>query len=133
MNNINKNLVEEKNINKNKYTQIIKENNFELENLKKIIEKYDKKEKKKIKKKEDIFCGLIKKYNEKNLKENKLKMIIGIYLQKQNISFNQKIKEYKDKNKKLIKSVRKLNDQIIEYKLNKLNKKNNIDNKAEND
>ena len=60
-------------------------------------------------------------------------MIIGIYLQKQNISFNQKIKEYKDKNKKLIKSVRKLNDQIIEYKLNKLNKKNNIDNKAEND
>ena len=133
MNNINKNLVEEKNINKNKYTQIIKEKNFEIENLKKIIEKYDKKEKKKIKKKEDIFCGLIKKYNEKNLKENKLKMIIGIYLQKQNISFNQKIKEYKDKNKKLIKSIRKLNDQIIEYKLNKLNKKNNIDKKAEND
>ena len=133
MNNINKNLVEEKNINKNKYTQTIKEKNFEIENLKKIIEKYDKKEKKKIKKKEDIFCGLIKKYNEKNLKENKLKMIIGMYLQKQNISFNQKIKEYKDKNKKLIKSVRKLNDQIIEYKLNKLNNKNNIENKAEND
>ena len=51
-------------------------------------------------------------------------MIVGIYLQKQNINFNQKIKEYKDKNKKLVKSVRKLNDQIIEFKLNKLNNNN---------
>ena len=56
-------------------------------------------------------------------------MIIGIYLQKQDIKNNQEIKEYKDKNKKLAKSIKKLNAQIIEYKLNKLN---NTD-KTEND
>ena len=57
-------------------------------------------------------------------------MIIGIYLQKQNNYFDQKIKEYKDKNKKLVKSVKKLNDEIIEFKLNKLN--NNSDKKENN-
>ena len=102
--NTNKNLIEEKNIIENKYKEIIN----------------NKEENKKIKSKE-LFCNFYKKYAKDILKENKIKMLIGIYLQKQNISFNQKIKEYKDKNKKLVKSLRKLNDQIVEFKLNKLN------------
>ncbi len=59
-------------------------------------------------------------------------MIIGIYLQKQKNDFNKFIKEYKDKNKKLLKSVRKLNDQIVEYKLNKINNNNIDDSNSEN-
>ena len=102
--NTNKNLIEEKNIIENKYKEIIN----------------NKEENKKIKSKE-LFCNFYKKYAKDILKEYKIKMLIGIYLQKQNISFNQKIKEYKDKNKKLVKSLRKLNDQIVEFKLNKLN------------
>ena len=103
----NKKLVNEKNNIENKYQKIIK-NNEENKN-------------EKIK---GSFGNLYKKYVDNKIKENKLKMIVGIYLQKQNINFNQKIKEYKDKNKKLVKSVRKLNDQIIEFKLNKLNNNN---------
>ena len=112
--NINKNLNEEKNNIENKYQEIIK----------------NKEENKKIKIKE-TFGNFYKKYIDNKLKENKIKMIIGIYLQKQNISFNQKIKEYKATNKKLVKSIRKLNDQLIEFKLNQLN--NNADKKDNNE
>ena len=56
----------------------------------------------------ELFSGFYKKFTNDKLKENKLKMIIGIYLQKQKNDFNKFIKEYKDKNKKLLKSVRKL-------------------------
>jgi hypothetical protein len=108
--NDNKNLVKEKINIENKYNEIIQ----------------NKGENKKIKIKE-TFENLYKKYVFDKIKENKLKMLIGIYLQKQNNNFNQKIKEYKDKNKKLVKSVKKLNDEIIEFKLNKLN--NNSDKK----
>ena len=93
-----------------------------IENKYKEITK--KKEENKIKKAKELFCDFYKKYTNDKLKENKLKMIIGMYLQKENIKFNQKIKEYKDKNKKLVKSVRKLNDQIIEFKLKNLNSSN---------
>ena len=106
--NANKNLNKEKNNIENKYQELIKKN--------------DEDKKTKIK---ETFGNLYKKYAENKIKENKLKMIIGIYLQKQNINFNKQIKEYKATNKKLVKSVRKLNDQIIEFKLNKLN--NNSD------
>ena len=109
----NKKLVNEKNNIENKNQKVIKNNE---ENKKEQIK--------------ESFCNLYKKYVGNKIKENKLKMIVGIYLQKQNINFNQKIKEYKDKNKKLVKSVRKLNDQIIEFKLNKLN--NNKDKEEEN-
>ena len=95
-----------------------------IENKYKEITK--KKEGNKIKKAKELFCDFYKKYTNDKLKENKLKMIIGMYLQKDNIKFNQKIKEYKDKNKKLVKSVRKLNDQIIEFKLKNLNSSNKI-------
>ena len=95
-----------------------------IENKYKEITK--KKEENKIKKAKELFCDFYKKYTNDKLKENKLKMIIGMYLQKDNIKFNQKIKEYKDKNKKLVKSVRKLNDQIIEFKLKNLNSSNKI-------
>ena len=111
--NDNKNLVKEKINIENKYNEIIQ----------------NKGENKKIKIKE-TFENLYKKYVFDEIKENKLKMLIGIYLQKQNNNFNQKIKEYKDKNKKLVKSVKKLNDEIIEFKLNKLN--NNSDKKENN-
>ena len=100
-----------------------------ISELNKIENKYKeiikKQEEDKIKNEKVSFCDLYKKYANDKLKENKLKMIIGIYLKKQNIKFNQNIKEYKDKNKKLVKSVRKLNDQIIEFKLKKLNNTNN--------
>ena len=100
-----------------------------ISELNKIENKYKeitkKQEENKIKNKKTSFCDLFKKYANDKLKENKLKMIIGIYLKKQNIKFNQNIKEYKDKNKKLVKSVRKLNDQLIEFKLKKLNNTNN--------
>lgn len=100
-----------------------------ISELNKIENKYKeitrKQEEKKIKNEKSSFCDLFKKYANDKLKENKLKMIIGIYLKKQNIKFNQNIKEYKDKNKKLVKSVRKLNDQLIEFKLKKLNNTNN--------
>ena len=109
----NKKLVNEKNNIENKYQKVITNNE---ENKKEQIK--------------ESFGNLYKKYVGNKIKENKLKMIVGIYLQKQNINFNQKIKEYKDKNKKLVKSVRKLNDQIIEFKLNKLN--NNKDKEEEN-
>ena len=95
-----------------------------IENKYKEITK--KKEENKIKKAKELFCDFYKKYTNDKLKENKLKMIIGMYLQKDNIKFNQKIKEYKDKNKKLVKSVRKLNDQIIEKKKKNLNSSNKI-------
>ena len=111
--NSNKSLVKEKNLIENKYNEVIK----------------NKEENKKLNIKES-FENLYKKYVSKNIKKNKLKMIIGIYLQKQNNYFDQKIKEYKDKNKKLVKSVKKLNDEIIEFKLNKLN--NNSDKKENN-
>ena len=100
-----------------------------ISELNKIENKYKeiikKQEEDKIKNEKVSFCDLYKKYANDKLKENKLKMIIGIYLKKQNIKFNQNIKEYKDKNKKLVKSVRKLNDQLIEFKLKKLNNTNN--------
>lgn len=102
--NTNKNLNKEKNDIEKKYQEMIK----------------NKGEEKNIKIKE-TFDELYKKFVSQKIKENKLKMVVGIYLQKQNKDFNQKIKEYKDKNKKLTKSIKKLNDQIIEYKLNKLN------------
>jgi hypothetical protein len=102
------NLIEEKNNMENKKTNKNEEDNKNL-------------------KAEELFSGFYKKFTNDKLKENKLKMIIGIYLQKQKNDFNKFIKEYKDKNKKLLKSVRKLNDQIVEYKLNKINN-NNIDN-----
>ena len=102
------NLIEEKNNMENKKTNKNEEDNKNL-------------------KAKELFSGFYKKFTNDKLKENKLKMIIGIYLQKQKNDFNKFIKEYKDKNKKLLKSVRKLNDQIVEYKLNKINN-NNIDN-----
>ena len=105
------------------YEKQITELNW-IENKYKEITK--KKEENKIKKAKELFCYFYKKYTNDKLKENKLKMIIGMYLQKENIKFNQKIKEYKDKNKKLVKSVRKLNDQIIEFKLKNLNSSNKI-------
>ena len=99
-----------------------------ISELNRIENKYkeiiNKQEENKIKKEKSSFCDLYKKFANDKLKENKLKMIIGIYLKKQNIKFNQNIKEYKDKNKKLVKSVRKLNDQLIEFKLKKLNNNN---------
>ena len=100
----NRNLIQEKNNLDNKCKELLK-NKEENNNME-------------IKK---TFSDLYKKYVCDKIKENKLKMIIGIYLQKQDIKNNQKIKEYKDKNKKLAKSIKKLNAQIIEYKLNKLN------------
>ena len=100
-----------------------------ISELNKIENKYKeitkKQEENKIKNEKSSFCNLFKKYANDKLKENKLKMIIGIYLMKQNIKFNQNIKEYKDKNKKLVKSVRKLNDQLIEFKLKNLNNSDN--------
>jgi hypothetical protein len=100
-----------------------------ISELNKIENKYKeitkKQEENKIKNKKTSFCDLFKKYANDKLKENKLKMIIGIYLMKQNIKFNQNIKEYKDKNKKLVKSLRKLNDQLIEFKLKNLNNSDN--------
>ena len=105
------------------YEKQITELNW-IENKYKEITK--KKEENKIKKAKELFCDFYQKYTKDKLKENKLKMIIGMYLQKDNIKFNQKIKEYKDKNKKLVKSVRKLNDQIIEFKLKNLNSSNKI-------
>ena len=119
---------------KNENINIIKKyNNDDINNL--IEEKNNMENKKTNKNEEDnknlkakeLFSGFYKKFTNDKLKENKLKMIIGIYLQKQKNDFNKFIKEYKDKNKKLLKSVRKLNDQIVEYKLNKINN-NNIDN-----
>ena len=100
-----------------------------ISELNKIENKYKeitkKQEENNIKNEKLSFCNLFKKYANDKLKENKLKMIIGIYLMKQNIKFNQNIKEYKDKNKKLVKSVRKLNDQLIEFKLKNLNNSDN--------
>ena len=121
-------ILKNENININK-----KYNNDDINNL--IEEKNNMENKKMDKNEEDnknlkakeLFSGFYKKFTNDKLKENKLKMIIGIYLQKQKNDFNKFIKEYKDKNKKLLKSVRKLNDQIVEYKLNKINN-NNIDN-----
>ena len=113
------NKLETKTINlKNANRNLIKEKN-KIENKCKEITN-NKEENKKIKPKE-LFCDFYKKYAKDKLKENKIKMLIGIYLQKQSINFNKIIKEYKDKNKKLVKSVRKLNEQIVEFKLNKLN------------
>ena len=81
--------------------------------------------------KNKIFTQLYKKFFLKILKESKIKMIIGIYLQKQKIYFEKQYKLCNDKNIKLMAINKKLNDKIIEYKLNNLNKnpiidKNNI-------
>ena len=67
------------------------------------------------------FNNLYKKYISKNLHESKVKMIIGVYLQKQSIEFNKKYNSALDKNDKLINQIKKLNDKIIGYKFNNLN------------
>ena len=103
--------------NLNKKCRIYEKRTSELNKIENKYKEITKKqEENKIKNEKSSFCNLFKKYANDKLKENKLKMIIGIYLMKQNIKFNQNIKEYKDKNKKLVKSVRKLNDQLIEFK-----------------
>ena len=136
--NENINIIKKYNNDDNNISELIKGKNKEnkLKSINNLIEEKNNMENKKMNKNEEdnknlkakeLFSGFYKKFTNDKLKENKLKMIIGIYLQKQKNDFNKFIKEYKDKNKKLLKSVRKLNDQIVEYKLNKINN-NNIDN-----
>ena len=45
-------------------------------------------------------------------------MIIGIYIQKYIIDLNKRLEKALEKNDKLMKINKKLNDQIVEYKLN---------------
>ena len=71
--------------------------------------------------KNNLFNTLYKKYILKNLIQNKVKMIIGIYLQKQKIDFNKRSKSLEDQNNKLKNQVKKLNDKIIEFNLTNLN------------
>jgi hypothetical protein len=136
--NENINIIKKYNNDDNNISELIKGKNKEnkLKSINNLIEEKNNMENKKTDKNEEdnknlkakeLFSGFYKKFTNDKLKENKLKMIIGIYLQKQKNDFNKFIKEYKNKNKKLLKSVRKLNDQIVEYKLNKINN-NNIDN-----
>jgi hypothetical protein len=78
----------------------------------------------------NIFNDLLKKYMIENLKQNKIKMIIGVHLQKQKIEFNEKLKESEDKNNKLTKQIKKLRDKIVDYKFNNLNSYSNSAEKA---
>jgi hypothetical protein len=69
----------------------------------------------------NLFNTLYKKYLLKNLKQNKIKMIIGVYLQKQKIDFNKRSKSLEEQNNKLKNQIKKLNDKIIEFNLSNLN------------
>ena len=58
-------------------------------------------------------------------------MIIGLYLQKQKIEYEKKIQLCNEKNERLAKANKKLNDKIIEYKFNNLNGDNSENTKSQ--
>jgi hypothetical protein len=103
----------QENLNKKNRFGRFSKNKYAKDNL--DIEKDDKVDK------NNLFNTLYKKYILKNLIQNKIKMIIGVYLQKQKIDFNKRSKSLEDQNNKLKNQVKKLNDKIIEFNLTNLN------------
>ena len=61
-----------------------------------------------------------------------MKLIVGMYMQKQKIDFDKKYKLFEEKNNHLKKINKKLNEQINEYKLNHLTEDNNKNNIKDN-
>ena len=68
-----------------------------------------------------LFNQLFSKFALKDVKQNKIRMLIGMHLLKQKIKYDKQIQMYNEKNEKLAKANKKLNDKIVEYKLNNIN------------
>ena len=81
--------------------------------------------------KSKLFNELLSKYAAKDIKQSKIKMIIGLYLQKQKIEYEKKIQLCNEKNERLARANKKLNDKIIEYKFNNLNGDNSENTKSQ--
>ena len=74
-----------------------------------------------------IFNNLLNKCILKDLKKNKIRMIIGMFLLRQKIEYDKKIQICNEKNDKLTKANKKLNDKIIEFKLNNIHNNDSAD------